>query len=171
MLFVFSILAAHPAVYAAATKTKAGANTWIMWALIAVMLVVFYFLLIRPQRRRAQEHDQMVTKLEKGDEVVTIGGIHGTIKRISEDTIVLEVAKGVNMTFARSAIARAVVVQEPEEEELPAEEEYEEEEYDEDLEDELEEELEGEEVDQEYDEDAEEYEDEESEPEPDGGKK
>jgi preprotein translocase subunit YajC len=113
----------------------------------------------------------MVTKLEKGDEVVTIGGIHGTIKRISEDTIVLEVAKGVNMTFARSAIARAVVVQEPEEEELPAEEEYEEEEYDEDVEDELEEELEGEEVEEEYDEDADEYEDEESEPEPDGGKK
>jgi preprotein translocase subunit YajC len=81
-----------------------------------VMLVVFYFILIRPQRKRAQEHDQMVSKLEKGDEVVTIGGIHGTISKISEDNVVLDVDEGVKLTFSRSAIARSLAVHEEEEE-------------------------------------------------------
>lgn len=165
-------------VFAATSTTKASANTWIMWALIAVMLVVFYFLLIRPQRRRGQEHEQMVSKLKKGEEVVTIGGMYGTIKRISDDSVVLEVSKGVNVTFSRSAIARALTVSEPEEEELSEDEEYDSEETEDDPTDELEEELEDEEYDEDYEE--EEYEEEEPEEEPpeeepeagsDGGKK
>lgn len=107
--------------FAAATKQQAT-STWIMWALIAVMLVVFYFILIRPQRKRAQEHDQMVSKMEKGDEVVTIGGLHGTLKKIDDDTVVIEVDKGISLTFSRSAIARSLTVHEEEEEEEPEEE-------------------------------------------------
>ena len=117
MPIIYDVLASGPGmVFAAATKQQ-STSTWIMWALIAVMLVVFYFILIRPQRKRAQEHDQMVTKLEKGDEVVTIGGIHGTISKISEEAVVLEVDKGVKLTFSRSAIARSLAVHEEEEEE------------------------------------------------------
>jgi preprotein translocase subunit YajC len=103
-----------------------------MWVLILVMVLVFYLLLIRPQRKRSQEHDQMVSKLERGDEVVTIGGMHGVIKRMTEDTVVLEVDKGVRITFARSAISRSVSQPEEEEEveeeveEEPTEEEEEE---------------------------------------------
>jgi preprotein translocase subunit YajC len=91
-----------------------------MWILILVMVLVFYMLLIRPQRKRSQEHEEMVTKLERGDEVVTIGGVHGVIKRITEDEVVLEVDKGVKITFARSAISRRV--SQPEEEEETGEE-------------------------------------------------
>jgi preprotein translocase subunit YajC len=91
------------------------------------VLVVFYFILIRPQRKRSQEHDQMASKLEKGDEVVTIGGVHGTINRITDETVVLEVDKGVKLTFSRSAIARTLTVHEEEEEEEEPEEELEEE--------------------------------------------
>lgn len=86
----------------------------------------------------------MVSALKKGDEVVTIGGIHGTIRRITDEQVVLEVSKGVEMTFLRSAIARSLAV--PEE---PVEEEYEEEpgeeEYEEAYEEEYGEEPEGEE--------------------------
>jgi preprotein translocase subunit YajC len=125
MSIIYNILAVGPGAFFAATKQQAT-STWIMWALIAVMLVVFYFILIRPQRTRAQEHDQMVTKLEKGDEVVTIGGIHGSINKISEDTVVLEVDKGVKLTFSRAAIARSLTVHEDEEEEEEEEEPLEE---------------------------------------------
>lgn len=127
MSIIYKVLAAGPgAVFAAAAKQQAT-STWIMWALIAVMLVVFYFILIRPQRKRSQEHDQMASKLEKGDEVVTIGGVHGTINRITDETVVLEVDKGVKLTFSRSAIARTLTVHEEEEEEEEPEEEPEEE--------------------------------------------
>jgi preprotein translocase subunit YajC len=129
MLFVYKALAAGPGVVFAAAKQQTT-STWIMWALIAVMLVVFYFILIRPQRKRAQEHDQMVSKLEKGDEVVTIGGIHGTISKISEDNVVLDVDEGVKLTFSRSAIARSLAVHEEEEEEDEEEPEEENEEND-----------------------------------------
>ena len=128
MSIIYNVLVAGPgAVFAAAAKQQAT-STWIMWALIAVMLVVFYFILIRPQRKRSQEHDQMASKLEKGDEVVTIGGVHGTINRITDETVVLEVDKGVKLTFSRSAIARTLTVHEEEEGEEEEEEEEPEEE-------------------------------------------
>jgi len=88
--------------------------------------VVFYVLLIRPQRKRAQEHDEMMTKLNKGDEVVTIGGIQGVIKRVTDDSVVLEVDKGVRITFLKSAISRSLSPPQEEEEEEEVEEEEEE---------------------------------------------
>ena len=159
MAYIIGVLAANPLLLQAAEKaeksTKAtGFASWGMWVLIAVMIGVFYFLLIRPQRKKAQQHDSMVSELRKGDEVVTIGGIHGVIKRLGDDKVVIEVDKGVRMTFARSAISRSVTEHEEEEaEEEEAEEEYEEEaeEYEEEYEEEAEEENE-----EEYEEEAEE---------------
>ena len=111
----------------AATTKASGFQTYGLWILIAVMLVVFYVLLIRPQRKRAQEHDEMMTKLNKGDEVVTIGGIQGVIKRVTDDSVVLEVDKGVRITFLKSAISRSLSPHEEEEEEEEEPEEEEEE--------------------------------------------
>jgi preprotein translocase subunit YajC len=129
MSAILSAITVNAGSLIAATTSKQATSTWVMYGLIAVMLVVFYFILIRPQRKRAQDHDQMITKLEKGDEVVTIGGLHGTIKRMGDDTVVIEVDKGVSLTFSRSAIARSLTVhEEEEEEEEPEEEEPEEEE-------------------------------------------
>jgi len=150
MSFIYGLIAANPGIFLQAkesTKSQSQASsTWIMWGLIAVMIVVFYFVLIRPQRRKAQEHDQMVSKLKRGEEVVTIGGVHGTIRRITDDTVVLEVADGVKLTFSRSAIARTLTPpEEEEEEEIEEEEEYEEEEEETELEDEEEYEEEDEE--------------------------
>lgn len=121
MTMIYGLVTAHAALVlqqAKGTTQKASAlSTWGMWIMIGVMIVVFYLLLIRPQRKRSQEHDQMVSELRKGDEVVTIGGIIGTIKKQTEDTVTLEVDEGTILTFTRSAIARRLTEPEPEEEE------------------------------------------------------
>lgn len=72
---------------------------------LIVIFVVFYFLLIRPQSKRAKEHKQMVASLSKGDEVVTNGGLLGRISEIDDNFIVIEVAAGVNIKVQRHAIS------------------------------------------------------------------
>jgi preprotein translocase subunit YajC len=71
--------------------------------LILIMLI-FYFLLIRPQQKRAKEHKDMVESLKKGDKVVTNGGIYGTLVDVKEDTVKMEVADGVRIKIQREAI-------------------------------------------------------------------
>jgi preprotein translocase subunit YajC len=66
---------------------------------------VFYFLLIRPQRKRQKEHQQLMTELKKGDKVITAGGIYGVIESLSEDSIVIKVESGVTMRVARGSVA------------------------------------------------------------------
>ena len=72
--------------------------------LIVLMFGVLYFMMIRPQMKRAKEHKIMLEALQKGDEVVSGGGILGRITKISESYITLEVAQGVEMVLQRSAI-------------------------------------------------------------------
>lgn len=74
--------------------------------LIASFILVFYFFMIRPQQRRQKEQRNFVDQLKKGDKVITIGGVHGTIHEVDEQTVVLEVDhKGTKITFAKNAIA------------------------------------------------------------------
>jgi preprotein translocase subunit YajC len=70
------------------------------------MGAVFYFLLIRPQQRRQKAMRQLLETLEVDDDVITIGGMFGTIREIDDDGVVLEVANGVEIRFLRTAIAR-----------------------------------------------------------------
>ena len=72
--------------------------------LIVVMFGVLYFLMIRPQMKRAKEHKAMVETLQKGDEVVSAGGILGKVARINENYVTLEVAQGVEMQLQRSSV-------------------------------------------------------------------
>lgn len=69
-----------------------------------LMFAVFYFLLIRPQQKKNKQRTQMLNALEKGDRVVTIGGIHGTITEITDDIVVLLVNDSTKLTFERSSI-------------------------------------------------------------------
>jgi preprotein translocase subunit YajC len=68
------------------------------------MFVLFYFLLIRPQAKRAKEHRTMVAALAKGDEVVAAAGVLGRIARLDENYVVLEVADGVEIRVQRHAV-------------------------------------------------------------------
>ncbi|MCE5203670.1 MAG: preprotein translocase subunit YajC [Coriobacteriales bacterium] len=74
----------------------------------ALLAVVFYFLLIRPQMKRQKEQQALMASLAVGDRVVTVGGLYGRIAALDADTIDLTIADGVTVTFARSAVARKV---------------------------------------------------------------
>ena len=72
--------------------------------LIVLMFGVLYFLMIRPQMKRAKEHKTMIDALQKGDEVVTSGGVLGRISKISENYVTLEVAEKVEVLVQRPAV-------------------------------------------------------------------
>lgn len=71
---------------------------------IILMFVVLYFLMIRPQMKRAKEHKALVEGLQKGDEVVTAGGIVGRVNKLSDQYVTVEVADNVEVTVQRPAI-------------------------------------------------------------------
>ena len=72
---------------------------------LIVIFVVFYFLLIRPQSKKAKEHREMVAALAKGDEVVTNGGMLGRISKVGDNFVELDVAEGVTVKIQRQAVA------------------------------------------------------------------
>ena len=74
-----------------------------IWPLL-VIFPLFYFMLIRPQMKRTREHKEMLGKLAKGDEVVTTGGLAGTVRELGENFVTLEIADGVQVKLQRSAI-------------------------------------------------------------------
>src|SRR5262245_11821389 len=77
---------------------------------IVLMIAVFYFLLIRPQQKRMKQQRDMLSDVGIDDEVLTIGGIFGTVRQIDEDAdeMILEIAPGTTIRITRSAIARRV---------------------------------------------------------------
>ena len=89
--------------------------TIIIW--ILVFFGIFYFLAIRPQRRQKQQHAEMVGMLKKGDEVVTIGGMFGTISAIGDDWVELEVAKRTRVRYLKRAISSITSIDEYDEDE------------------------------------------------------
>ncbi|MFD0714000.1 preprotein translocase subunit YajC [Paenibacillus sp. GCM10027626] len=85
----------------------AAGGSWGILGSIApfiLMFAVFYFLLIRPQQKKQKQRTSMLHQLKKGDKVVTIGGMHGTIMEITDDIVVLRVNDATKITFDRSAI-------------------------------------------------------------------
>jgi preprotein translocase subunit YajC len=76
-------------------------------ALLPLLLlgVIFYALMIRPQRSAKRRRDAMMAQLSEGDEIVTIGGMYGTVRDITDDTVEIEIARGVRVRMARRAIS------------------------------------------------------------------
>ena len=72
---------------------------------LILIFVIFYFLLIRPQKTKEKEHQKMLTNLNKNDEVVTSGGIHGTIVNVKEKTVILRIDDNVKMEIEKNAVA------------------------------------------------------------------
>ena len=72
--------------------------------LIVLMFVVLYFLMIRPQMKRAKEHKALIEALQKGDEVITAGGVVGRISRVAEGFVTLEVAENVQIHVQRPSV-------------------------------------------------------------------
>lgn len=76
----------------------------VTFAPIILMFVIFYFLLIRPQQKRQKQIQEMQAGLQKGDKIVTIGGMHGTIHALDEGTVVITTDDGTKLTYDRSAV-------------------------------------------------------------------
>ncbi|MCH8506378.1 MAG: preprotein translocase subunit YajC [Ectothiorhodospiraceae bacterium] len=86
---------------------QAGAG-WGALLFPVLLIVIFYFLLIRPQTKRAKEHRQMVSELAKGDEVITQGGVLGRITDVGETFLTVEIAEGVQVKVQKNAAAQVV---------------------------------------------------------------
>lgn len=71
---------------------------------LVLMVGIFYLVLVRPQQRRVRKHQAVISALKPGDEVVTIGGLYGYVKDLDDTTVSLEVAPGVVLRYARSAV-------------------------------------------------------------------
>lgn len=95
--------------YAADAVAGAGGPQGLMSFLPLILIfVVFYFLLIRPQQKKAKEHQEFITNLKKGDEVLTSGGLQGKITGLTDRVATLEIAENVRVKIARSYILGSV---------------------------------------------------------------
>ncbi|MGW8272788.1 MAG: preprotein translocase subunit YajC [Thermodesulfovibrionales bacterium] len=72
---------------------------------LIIIFVIFYFLLIRPQQKRAKQHRDMIGSLKKGDKVVTSGGIYGVVESVAENTVVLKIGENVKVKFGKTFIS------------------------------------------------------------------
>jgi preprotein translocase subunit YajC len=95
----FLIPSAH-----AQNAAPAGGDGFASLLLIGGMFVLMYFMIIRPQRKRQKEHQNLMTNLGKGDEVVTSGGIVGKVVKVDESYMVLEVSNNVELKFQKQSL-------------------------------------------------------------------
>ncbi|HEU5482159.1 MAG TPA: preprotein translocase subunit YajC [Sphingomicrobium sp.] len=96
-------------VTAAAAQQGGGASAFLVgilpWLLI---FVIFYMLLIRPQQRRAKEHQAQIAAIKKGDEVITGGGLRGKVTKVSEAEVEVEIAQGVRVKAVKSTLSQVL---------------------------------------------------------------
>lgn len=98
-MLILTLLQAQPA---------AGPNPFGTVFMFGAIFLIFYFLLIRPQRKQQKSHDEMVKALSRGDEVVTIGGIIGKIIHITDDRITIKTADDTRLEIERSKVGRKI---------------------------------------------------------------
>ena len=87
------------------TFSMEGMQQILLWGAI---ILIFYFFMIRPQQKKANDQKKFRESLQKGTEVITIGGLHGKVVEIQDTTVVLEVDRGFRLKFEKSAIASSV---------------------------------------------------------------
>jgi len=75
---------------------------------LVIMFGIFYFLLIRPQQKKAKEHKALLEALKKGDQVITAGGMHGKISSVDDAVVTIEIANNVNVKFNKGHVAAVV---------------------------------------------------------------
>lgn len=77
----------------------------VIFIYLALLAAAFFFLIVRPQRRQMAARRALISKLDVGDEIITAGGIYGTILEMSDTTILVQVAPGIELTLAREAVS------------------------------------------------------------------
>jgi len=102
---VFPLLLGMPESSTAASGGAAGGQLVSLLVTFGLIIVIFYFLIIRPQSKKQKETQKMLAAVKKGDRVVTVGGLRGTVHAVKDETIILRVDDNVKMEFNRSAVA------------------------------------------------------------------
>ena len=90
--------------FAMAGNQAQGQNPYSGIIMLVLMFAIFYFLLIRPQQKRAKQHKELIESIKPGDQVVTVGGIHAKVTAIEETVVTLEIANGVKIKVNRASV-------------------------------------------------------------------
>jgi preprotein translocase subunit YajC len=101
--FVFPLLMAGQ--QAGGEGAQAGPMNLMSFLPFVAIIAIFYFLIIRPQNKKQKETQKMLSALKKGDKIVTIGGVHGTIQSVKESSVIVRVDDNTKIEFSRSAIS------------------------------------------------------------------
>ena len=86
-------------------EAEGESSIWPMLIFVVLLFGLMYFVMIRPQRKRQREHQQLIEQLNRGDRVVTAGGIYGVIESISEDSVTIRVESGATMRVAKGSVS------------------------------------------------------------------
>ena len=96
--------------YISLLQAAAGSGSMLMSVLpFGLIILIFYFFIIRPQNKKQKETEKMLSALKKGDKVVTVGAIHGVISSTKEKTVIVKVDDNAKIEFSRNAIATVIV--------------------------------------------------------------
>ncbi len=82
-----------------------GGGQYMSILMLVAIVAIFYFLMIRPQQKRAKEHKNFLENLKKGDKIITSGGLYGTITGINDDSITIEIAEKVRVKVDKATVA------------------------------------------------------------------
>lgn len=91
--------------YADPAAPAAGGNPLGSFIPLIFIFVIFYFLLIRPQQKKAKEHQKMLSAVKKDDRIITTGGIYGTVTNVKGEILEVKIAEGVKIQLAKSAVS------------------------------------------------------------------
>lgn len=86
------------------TPQSQGGSQWSMIIMLVLMGVVFYFFMIKPQQKRQKELNEFRAGIQKGDKVMTVGGIHGVVADITDTTVILSIAQDVNIAVEKTCV-------------------------------------------------------------------
>lgn len=91
-----------------ATATQQGGGLMQFFIMFVPLLLIMYFMMIRPQQKKMKQHQQMTSGLEKGDEVMTTGGIIGKISKVKDEFVILTISENVELKFQKASIAQTL---------------------------------------------------------------
>ena len=98
--------------FAMAPQGEGGGGLMSTLIMFGAIFLIFYFMIIRPQQKRAKEREKLLSIIQKGDKVVTSGGLHGVVAGLDEKTVLLQVGDNMKLKFERSAIATVLASKE-----------------------------------------------------------
>ena len=102
---MYSLILALGSTATTTDGAAAGGSMWTTLITFGIIILIFYFLIIRPQRKRDKEAKNMLAAIKKGDKIVTIGGIRGTVAVVKESTVIVKVDDNTRIEFSKNAIS------------------------------------------------------------------